>query len=158
MNIKQNMRTKIQQMNTDIFLNQILLESIDIVNRKLVFIQMKMTMLKDLKLDRIIDNYNIIINEKNFYDLAIDSGMNRYEEIRKLTTGQGEEYATTGCLSDYDYVKNQYRLIVIDLSRLKELDADSKAIQQKEFVEQLKNQIMIINNVESVFVLTILEK
>ena len=72
MNIKQNMRTKIQQMNTDIFLNQILLESIDIVNRKLVFIQMKMTMLKDLKLDRIIDNYNIIINGKNFYDLAID--------------------------------------------------------------------------------------
>ena len=157
MNIKQNMRTKIQQMNTDIFLNQILLESIDIVNRKLVFIQMKMTMLKDLKLDRIIDNYNIIINGKNFYDLAIDSDMNQYEEIRKLKTGQGEEYAT-GCLSDYDYIKNQYRLIVIYLSRLKELDADSKAIQQKEFVEQLKNQIMIINNVESVFVLTILEK
>ena len=72
MNIKQNMRTKMQQMNIDIFLNQILLESIDIVNRKLVFIQMKMTMLKDLKLDRIIDNYNIIINGKNFYDLAID--------------------------------------------------------------------------------------
>ena len=157
MNIKQNMRTKIQQMNTDIFLNQILLESIDIVNRKLVFIQMKMTMLKDLKLDRIIDNYNIIINGKNFYDLAIDSDMNQYEEIRKLTTGQGEEYAT-GCSSDYDYIKNQYRLIVIYLSRLKELDADSKAIQQKEFVEQLKNQIMIINNVESMFVLTILEK
>ena len=72
MNIKQNMRTKMQQMNIDIFLNQILLESIDIVNRKLVFIQMKMTMLKDLKLDRIIDSYNIIINGKNFYDLAID--------------------------------------------------------------------------------------
>ena len=157
MNIKQNMRTKIQEMNIDIFLNQILLESIDIVNRILVFIQMKMTMLKDLKLDRIIDNYNIIINGKNFYDLAIDSDMNQYEEIRKLTTGQGEEYAT-GCSSDYDYIKNQYRLIVIYLSRLKELDADSKAIQQKEFVEQLKNQIMIISNVESMFVLTILEK
>ena len=157
MNIKQNMRTKIQEMNIDIFLNQILLESIDIVNRILVFIQMKMTMLKDSKLDRIIDNYNIIINGKNFYDLAIDSDMNQYEEIRKLTTGQGEEYATR-CSSDYDYIKNQYRLIVIYLSRLKELDADSKAIQQKEFVEQLKNQIMIINNVESMFVLTILEK
>ena len=43
MNIKQNMRTKMQQMNIDIFLNQILLESIDIVNRILVFIQIKMT-------------------------------------------------------------------------------------------------------------------
>ena len=39
---------------------------------------------------------------------------------------------------DYDYIKNHYRLIVIDLSRQKELDADPKAIQQVEFVGQLK--------------------
>ena len=42
----------------------------------------------------IIDNYNVIINGKNFYDQAIDSGIKRYEEIRKVTTGQGEDYAT----------------------------------------------------------------
>ena len=35
--------------------------------------------------------------KKNFYDQVIDSGIKRYEEIRKLTTGQGEYY-TTGCL------------------------------------------------------------
>ena len=33
--------------------------------------------------------------------------------MRKLTTGQ--DY-TTGCQLDYDDVKNQYRLIAVDLS------------------------------------------
>ena len=40
----------------------------------------------------IIKNYNVIINGKNFYDQAIDSDIKRYEEIRKLTIGQGEDY------------------------------------------------------------------
>ena len=73
--------------------------------------------------------------EKNLYDQAIDFDIKRQKEIRKLTTGQGEDY-TTGYLLDYDYIKNHYRLIVIDLSRQKELDADPKAIHQIEFVGQ----------------------
>ena len=40
----------------------------------------------------IIKNYNLIINGKNFYDQAVDFDIKRYEEIRKLTTGQGEDY------------------------------------------------------------------
>ena len=36
--------------------------------------------------------------------------------------------------------KNQYRLIAVDLSRQKKLDADPSAIQQVEYVEQLKKQ------------------
>ena len=78
----------------------------------------------------IIKNYSVIINGKNFYDQAIDSDLKQYEEIRKLTTGQGEDY-TTGCLLDYDYTKNHYRLIAAGLSGQKELDADPKAIQKK---------------------------
>ena len=61
---------------------------------------------------------NVIINGKNFYDLAIDPDIKRYEEIRKLTTGQDEDY-TTRCLLDYDCIKNHYRLIAVDLSRQK---------------------------------------
>ena len=49
----------------------------------------------------VIANYNVIINGKNFYDQAIDSDIKRYEEIRKLTTGQSEDY-TTGYLLEYD--------------------------------------------------------
>ena len=105
----------------------------------------------------IINNYNFIINEKKFYNQPTDSDIKRSEEIRKLTTGQGEDY-NTGCLLDYDYIKNHYRLIAVDLSRQKELDADPKAIQQIEFVGQLKKLNDDNNNVESMFVLTILEK
>ena len=42
----------------------------------------------------IIYNYNVIINGKNFYDQAIDSDIKRYDEIRKLTIRQGEDYIT----------------------------------------------------------------
>ena len=64
----------------------------------------------------IIKNCNVIINGKNFYDQPIDSDIKRYEEIRKPTTGQSEDY-TTGYLLDYDYVKNHYKLIAVNLSR-----------------------------------------
>ena len=80
-----------------------------------------------------------------------------HEEIRKLTTQRGEDY-TTGCYLDYDYIKNHYRLIAVDLSRQKELDADPKAIQQIEFFGQLRKLNNGNNNVESMFILIILEK
>ena len=76
-----------------------------------------------------IDAYNIIINEKKFHDQPIDSDIKCYGEIWKSTTGQGEDN-TAGCLLDYDYIKNHYRLIAVDLSRQKELDVDLKAIQE----------------------------
>ena len=60
-------------------------------------------------------NYNVTIYEKNFYGQAIGSDIKRYGGIRKLTTGQGDNY-TTGCLLDYDYIKNCYRLKAVDLN------------------------------------------
>ena len=66
----------------------------------------------------IIKNHNVIINRKNFYDQPIDSDKLRDEEMRKLTTGQGEDY-TTVYLLDYEYIKNHYRLIAVDLIRQK---------------------------------------
>ena len=69
--------------------------------------------------------------EKKLYGQPINSGIKPYEGIRKFVTGQGEDY-TKGSLLDYDYIKNHYRLIAVDLSRQKELD-DSKPIQQIEF-------------------------
>ena len=65
----------------------------------------------------IIKSYNVIINRKSFYDQPIDSDTKQYEKIRKLTTEQDEDY-TTGCFLSYEYIKNQYRLIV-DVSRQK---------------------------------------
>ena len=78
----------------------------------------------------IIKNYNVIINDKNFLDQPIDSDIKWYDERRNLTTEQNEDYAT-GCLLDYEYFESHYRLIAVDLRGQKELNADSKAIQQK---------------------------
>ena len=60
---------------------------------------------------------------------------------------------------DYEYIKNNYRLRAVDLSRQIELDADPKAIQQIKLVRQLKD-IDGINTegAESMFILRILEK
>ena len=77
----------------------------------------------------------MIINGRNFYDQAIDSDIKRYKEIRKLTTEQGED-CTTGCLLDYDYIKNHYGLIAVVLSRQE--NSDAKAIRQIEFIGQSK--------------------
>ena len=51
---------------------------------------------------------------------------------KKVSTGQGDDY-TTGCLLDYAYFKNNYRLTPIDLSKQKASDADPRAIQQIVF-------------------------
>ena len=75
-----------------------------------------------------IKNHNVIISGKNFYDQSIDPDIKRYKEIRKLTTRQGKDY-NARCLLDYNYIKNYYILITVDLSRQKELDAKPKAIQ-----------------------------
>ena len=38
-----------------------------------------------------------------------------YENIRKIATGQGDDY-TSSCLLDYPYFINYYKMIAIDLS------------------------------------------
>ena len=49
--------------------------------------------------------------------------------MRKISTGQGDNY-TTGCLLDFAYFEKNNRLIAADLSKKKVLHADSRAIQQ----------------------------
>ena len=60
-----------------------------------------------------------------------------YDKIQKITTGQGDVYAT-GCLLDYPYFKEHYMIIAIDLSKQQAFDADPKAIQQINFTENLE--------------------
>ena len=59
-----------------------------------------------------------------------------YGNIRKIATGQGDDY-TTGCLLAYPYFKNNYKMIAIDLSKQQALDADPRAIQQINFTANL---------------------
>ena len=70
-----------------------------------------------------------MIDGKNIFDQPGKSDMSTYDNIRKITTGEGDIY-TTGCLLDYNYFNKYYKKIAIDLSKLQALDADPKAIQQ----------------------------
>ena len=63
-----------------------------------------------------IKDYNVMIDGKNFFDQPISSIIKIYENIRKIATGQGYGY-TTGCLLDYSYFKDHYKMIAIDLSK-----------------------------------------
>ena len=81
--------------------------------------------------------YNIEIDGKNFYDQPIKDSIKPYDEIKKISTRQGDDY-TTGCLLDFDYFLKNYRLIAVDLSKQKSLDADSRAIQQFILIGKIK--------------------
>ena len=70
-------------------------------------------------------------------DQPINSMIKACENIRKVATGQGDDY-TTGCLLDYSYFKDHYKMIAIDLSKQQALDADPRAIQQINFTENLE--------------------
>ena len=86
-----------------------------------------------------ITSYNMLIDGRNFYDQPINDSIRKYDEIRKIATGKGDNYVT-GCLLDYDYFKKNYQLIAVDLSKQRELDADPRAIQQIEFIGMLKTR------------------
>ena len=79
-----------------------------------------------------LNKYNVIIDGRNFYDNPIESDIGKYRELKKVLIGKGEDY-TTGSLLDYDYFLKHYKLVAVDLSKQKELDADPRAIQQIEF-------------------------
>ena len=83
-----------------------------------------------------IKDYNFMIDVKNFFNQPIKSMTETYQNIRKIATGQGDDY-TTGCLLDYSYFKDHYKMIAIDLSKQQSLDADPRTIQQINFTANL---------------------
>ena len=77
-----------------------------------------------------------MIDEQNFFDQLVRNNLRTYESIRKIETGQRDDYAT-GCLLDYDYFKDYYKMIAIDLRKQQALNADRQAIQQINFTGTL---------------------
>ena len=74
--------------------------------------------------------------EKNFFDQLIKNNKITYKNIRKITTGQGDDYAM-GCLLDYAYCRDDYKMIAIDLIKQQALDDDFRPIQQINFTKDL---------------------
>ena len=71
----------------------------------------------------------------------------QYCEIRKTTTGQGDDY-TKGCLLGYQYFKDRYNLIAVDLSKQKELNANLRAIQKIQLYGMLKTKSQVCTVLE----------
>ena len=89
-----------------------------------------------------LNKYNVIVDGRNFYDNPIESDIEKYRELKKVMIGKGEDY-TIGSLLDFDYFKKHYKLVAVNLSKQKELDADPRAIQQIEFKYMLETNSAI---------------
>ena len=68
-----------------------------------------------------IKDHNVMIDGKNFHDQPVKNDKVTYDNVRKITTGQGDDY-TTGCLYNYICFKNHYKMIVVVLSKQQALD------------------------------------
>ena len=62
-----------------------------------------------------IFNYSLLVDGRNFCDQSINNQVKMYAGIRKIATGQEDDY-TTVCSLEYHYFKNHYQLISVDLS------------------------------------------
>ena len=89
-----------------------------------------------------LEKYNVIIDGRNFYDNPIESDIEKYRELTKVMMGKVEDN-TTGSLFDFNYFNKHYKLVAVDLSKQKELDADPRAIQQIEFKYMLRTNSTI---------------
>ena len=90
-----------------------------------------------------IKNYDIEIDGRNFYDQSIHDSIKQYDKVRKISTGQVDDYITVFLL-DYVYFKENFRLTTPDLSKQKALDADPKAIQLIIFTGQVDDEALTV--------------
>ena len=72
----------------------------------------------------------------------INDSIKQYDEVRKVSTGQGDDY-TIGCLLDFAYFNKNDRLIAADISKQKALDAGSRAIKQIIFIGKTNSGAII---------------
>ena len=82
-----------------------------------------------------IKDYNVLIDGNAFFELPVKNLEETYEKIIQIADRSG--YHTRGNLLDYEYFKENYKLIAIDLSKHIELEN-----------KEIKQQINFIGNLE----------
>ena len=97
-----------------------------------------------------IKNCNVKIDGGNLFDQPTNHNIEIYENIRKIATGQGDNYITE-CLLDCPSFKENYKLIVTDLRKQQAVDADPRPIQQINFTRNFDRS-------EDAFIIFILEE
>ena len=81
---------------------------------------------------------------QNLFDQPLKNDLRTYGNIRKIATGQRDDYAT-GLLLNYIYFKEHHKMIAIDLSKQQALDANPKVIQQITFTGNLNQEAKIFS-------------
>ena len=84
--------------------------------------------------------------------IFVKNSLIKYDNIRKIASCQGDDY-TNGCLLDYSYFSNYYKMIAMHLSKQQELDADPKTIQQINFAGNLNRGKNVNNNTIMFFII-----
>ena len=88
-------------------------------------------------------DYSVMMNGRNFFDQPVKNNLIRYHNIRKIATDQGDDY-TTGCLLDYNYFNNYYKMIVIvNIKNLMLIQKQYKKILLKEIQVDKMQEIKI---------------
>ena len=77
-----------------------------------------------------------MIDSHNFFDQPAKNNIRTYESIRRIAIVQGDDY-TTGCLLDYTCLKENYKLIAIDLSKHQALNTYPNKKEQINFTRNL---------------------
>ena len=80
-----------------------------------------------------------MIDGQKFFNQLVKNNLRTYDTIQKIATDQGDDY-TAGCLLDYNYFQNYYKMVSIDLSKQQVLDADPKATQRSNFAGNLNKE------------------
>ena len=89
-----------------------------------------------------IKDRNLLIDVRAFYDQNITDNIIKYNELVNLTTGKSKD-CTTGCLIDYDFYVNEWKVVAVDISKQSVLDSDPRSIQQVEFTYRLRNNLNV---------------
>ena len=89
-----------------------------------------------------IKDFNVLIDGKSFFDLPVKSEEEAYEKIIEMSRNND---CTTSNLLDFDYFKEDYRLIKIDVSKQTKL----KDPKQINFIGKLEGQ----DNVATMFLI-----
>ena len=92
-----------------------------------------------------------MIYEKNLFGQPVKNDLRTYENIQKTASGQGDDY-TTSCLLDYPFFK-KYKLIAMNLSKQRKIDAESKTIKPINFTGNLDWDNTSPGNINMFFVI-----
>ena len=83
------------------------------------------------------------------------NNLRTHDTIQKIVISQEDDY-TAGCLLDYNYSKDYYNMIALDLRKQQTLDTDPNAIQKITFTGNVaQNQI---GNTTMFFIIEVLKE